>query len=176
MCCPTSTGRSRPELDARSVRNCWKQTTFEAGISTSSPDVPESVLMLTVVPRVERSTGGREPARRRGIPAWRPLAAFLRACGPAPQMIQEHGGALRSDVYVRLSVGRTLANEMPLLPLRSVAARFGMKCYPRIAHLGSRVTLRASVRRHRRAPQAGRASDRQGASPSWLASASQGRK
>jgi hypothetical protein len=70
------------------------------------------------------------------------------------EVIQEHGGALRSDVYSRLSVGRILANEMPLLPLRSVAARFGMKCYPRIAHLGSRVTLRASVRRHRTAPSA----------------------
>ena len=39
-----------------------------------------------------------------------------------------------------------------------------------------RPALRASVRRHRRVPQPGRASNQQGAPPSWLVSDSQGRR
>ena len=44
-----------------------------------------------------------------------------------------------------------------------------------LIRLGPRAVLRASVRRHRRAPQPGRARNRQGAPPGWLVSDSQGR-
>jgi len=61
----------------------------------------------------------------------------------------------------------------PSLPSPIVHATLALARSP--AHLVARWiahNLRASVRRHRSAPLPGRASDRQGASPSWLMSAS----